>query len=134
MAAVAGTFVKFDAVPTRKVVRITIEAPIERADEILKGLGGYPDPAKARWVGLAPLAVPPEEGGLKGGKLAQSAGIMCGEKAFQQFALEERSYDDPLMLIYDHCGVTSRAHLDHDEDAARAFKDLKTEYEVWLRH
>lgn len=130
--AVAGTFVKFDAVPTRKVVRITIEAPIEKADDILKELGGFPDPSKARWVGIAPLVGEPQENTLKGGKLAQSAGIMCGEKAFQQYT-ETIGFDKPEDAIYEWCGVTSRTHLDHDDEAARLFKDMKASYEAWLR-
>lgn len=131
MSAIAGTFVKFDSVATRKVARITIELPIEKADSTLKALGGFPDPANAKWVGVALLDSEPSENTLKGGKLAQTAGIMCNEQAFKDFA--EEHYHSPEELIYARCGVTSRAHLDHDEDAARAFRDLKTDYEVWCR-
>ena len=131
MSAVAGTFVKFDAVPTRKVVRITIEAPIEQADDVLRKLGGYPDPANAKWVGIAPLSAKPDNA-LKGGKLAQSAGIMCAERAFQQFC-DASNADEAAEWLRARCGVTSRAHLDHDETAARAFRDTKLEYEAWLK-
>lgn len=131
MMAVAGTFVKFDAVPTRKVVRITVEAPIEQADSILHSLGGFPDPANARWVGIAPLASKPSNT-LKGGALAKSAGIMCEERAFQQFA-DAANAEEAAEWLRMKCGITSRAHLDHDENAARAFRDLKSSYEAWLK-
>ncbi len=131
MSAIAGTFVKFDAVATRKVARLTIELPIEQADSTLKELGGFPDPANAKWVGIALLDGEPSENTLKGGKLAQTAGIMCNEQAFRDFA--EARHHTAEGLIYARCGVMSRAHLDHNEEAARAFRDLKTEYEAWLK-
>lgn len=131
MNVVAGTFVKFDAVPTRKVVRIAIEAPIEQADEILRKLGGYPDPSNARWVGIAPLKAEPENT-LKGGKLAQSAGILCSERAFQQWC-DASNADEAAEYIRTRCGVKSRAFLDHDESASRHFRQMKLEYEAWLK-
>ncbi|MGN6539102.1 MAG: hypothetical protein ACTHKQ_25675, partial [Mesorhizobium sp.] len=120
MAAVAGTFVKFDAVPTRKVVRITIEAPIEQADDVLRKLGGYPDPANAKWVGIAPLAAKPDNA-LKGGKLAQTAGILSSERLFQMWVETEKMFldhdqdasENAAAFIRQRCGVSSRAHLDH---------------------
>ena len=131
MTAVAGTFVKFDAVPTRKVVRITIEAPIEQADGILRNLGGYPDPSNAKWVGIAPLAAKPQNI-LKGGKLAQSAAILCDQRAFQQWC-DTSNADEAADYLRERCGVETRAHLDHDEEAARIFRDMKLEYEAWLK-
>lgn len=131
MGAVAGTFVKFDAVPTRKVARITVEVPIEKADETLRSLGGFPDPANAKWVGIALMASAPSNT-LKGGALAKSAGILSSEKAFQQWcdATDEEGAAD---YIRTRCGVDSRAHLDHSDEAARLFRDMKLEYQNWLR-
>ncbi len=131
MSAVAGTFVKFDAVPTRKVVRVTVEAPIEQANDILRNLGGYPDPANARWVGIALLKAEPENT-LKGGKLAQEAGILCTQKAFHQWC-DATDVDGAADYIRTRCGVSSRAHLDHNQAAAREFHELKREYNAWLK-
>lgn len=132
MTAVAGTFVKFDAVATRKVVRLTIEAPIEKADAILRDLGGYPDPAKAQWVGVAPLSGEPKQDTLKGGKLSQMASIICNEKAFWQFSKTD-SAKAAADYLRRECQITSRAHLDHDDDAAVKFKEIKQSYDAWLR-
>lgn len=131
MSAVAGTFVKFDAVATRKVVRLTVEAPIEKADEILRQLGGFPDPANAQWVGIAPLESEPKANTLKGGKLAQSAGIMCGEKGFWQFS-KTSSAIEAADYLKRECRISSRAHLDHDDDAALIFREIKRSYDAWL--
>lgn len=130
--AVLGTFVKFDAVPTRKVVRITVEAPIEQADQILQSLGGFPDPSNAKWVGIAPLKGQPSENTLKGGALAKRAGILCNERGFQTFCNADTP-DEAAEFLYQNCNVTSRAHLDHDDEAARLFRDIEIDYRNWLK-
>lgn len=135
MSAIAGQFVKFDAIPTRKVVRVVLEMPIEQANDVLAKLGGYPDAANAKWVGAALLSGHPSENTIKGGRLAQRAGILCTEGAFQVFASERSSVpadeNGAKQFIYLSCGVTSRAHLDHDDDAARKFHELDQEYKAW---
>lgn len=131
MAAVAAQFVKFDAVPTRKVARITLEIPIEHANHVLNELGGFPDAANAKWIGCALMKSEPTDT-LKGGKLAQRAGILCNEGAFVTFA-RDQGYDNPVEFIYALCRITSRAHLDHDDEAAKAFRDLDLSYQAWMR-
>jgi hypothetical protein len=131
LTAIAGTFVKIEPVATRKVVRLHIECPIELANDILKSLGGYPDPANAHWVGIALLKEEPQNT-LKGGKLAASAGILCTEGAFLQWC-DATGADAAADYIRQRCGITSRAHLDHDEGAAREFREMKREYEAWLK-
>lgn len=130
MAAIAGQFVKFEAVPTRKVVRVVLEMPIEQANDVLGKLGGYPDAANAKWVGAALLVDEPAENTMKGGKLAQKAALLCQEGAFKRFS-EQNGYADPVKLIYARCDVTSRAYLDHDDDAAKQFHELTLEYDAW---
>lgn len=130
-SAIAGQFVKLDAIATRKVVRLSIEIPIEHADRAISALGGYPDPANAKWVGIAPMDVPVENT-MKGGALAQAAGIICNEGAFKQYA-KENGYDSPEEYMYAICGVESRAHLDHNKHAAACFRALRTSYDNWLK-
>ena len=133
MSAVAGTFVKFDAVATRKVARIIIEVPIEGANQALNALGGFPDPANAQWVGIAPLDDQPKQSTLKGGKISQCAALLCDEGGFKAYCEEVLDRSDPRKVILDCCHITSRAHLDHNEDAAKAFSDLRNSYEAWRR-
>ncbi len=73
----------------------------------------------------------------KGGKLAQRAGILCEELGFRRFLADRTgrqhvlSPEEAKQVIYSACGVTSRAHLDHDDRAARCFHELDTEYSAW---
>ncbi len=59
-SATYGTFCEARPVRTRKVVQFIIEVPVERANSALKALGGYPDAANPRWVGMALLKNNPE--------------------------------------------------------------------------
>ena len=49
--------------------------------------------------------------------------VLCGDV----IDTEERA----ASFIRSECGVTSRAHLDHDKDAARAFREMTLEYDNW---
>lgn len=131
MTAVAGTFVKFDAVPTRKVVRVIIEVPIEKANSTLEALGGFPDPANAQWVGIAPLDGQPVQNTMKGGKLSQRAAMLCDEGGFRAYCEEVHNNYDPRDLILTRCNISSRAHIDHNDEAAAIFRDLCNAYDAW---
>jgi len=74
----------------------------------------------------------------KGGELARQAGILCSDERFREWIYitgrwaeqygdefakpdRERAAD----YIRNLCGVTSRADLDHNEEAAEEFRELK---------
>lgn len=130
-SAIEGQFTKMETVATRKVVRLHIECPIEKADEILRVLGGFPDPSNAQWIGMAPLNVE-RESVLKGGKISQAAGIMCAERAFQQFC-DASDAEEAAAWLRQRCGIKSRAHLDHNDEAAKQFREAQAEYQAWLK-
>jgi len=67
----------------------------------------------------------------KGGDLSRRAALLCGSKGFWTF-LEVSGEDKAKATIYAICGITSRAQLDHQPDAAKAFRDLEAEYTLWL--
>jgi hypothetical protein len=69
---------------------------------------------------------------LKGGPLAQRAGILCNEGGFRVF-IGATDKDHAATIIRERCGITSRAQLDHVEEAARKFRDLSRDYDAWLR-
>lgn len=141
MTAISATFVQLRPINGRKVVQIVLEAPNEHADAILQALGGYPKPDDPQWVGVAPLdaeaAQKPAEK-PKGGKLAQRAGILCGEPRFWRY-LEEvhdlRCSDaaDAANHVRVWCKIDSRAQLDRQHTAGRVFEDLFSSYAMWLR-
>lgn len=142
MTAISAQFVKLQPVQTRKVVQVILEAPEEQADAILSALGGYPKSDNPQWVGVAPLeaeaAQKPAED-RKGGKLAQRAGILCGEPAFQKYITDDQGYNgvdsdkkaaEWLRFV---CCVDSRADLDHDAKGAAVFRDIERGYRDWMR-
>ena len=53
MSAILGTFADARAVKGRSVFQIIVEVPLENADKALQALGGWPQPATERWVGVA---------------------------------------------------------------------------------
>lgn len=83
--AVLGTFSDAKAIKGRSVFQIIIELPIEQADKALKLLGGWPQPAESRWVGVA-LSAPERE------KIAEPSPQAAGGHArAQALTPEERS-------------------------------------------
>jgi hypothetical protein len=128
-AAIDAVFVDYRRIKGRKVHQIIFEVPSEKWQECYSVLG-EPSIDGSEWFAVAKMVgVTSQE--AKGGKLAQRAGILCNEGAFKVFCKEEHGCDDPAEAIYAVCGVTSRAHLDHDETAGRAFLDMAEHYKVW---
>lgn len=126
--AIEATFSDYRRVKGRKVHQIIFEVPSEKWPEAYRVLG-EPSIETSEWFAIARMiGAKPET--AKGGKLAQRAGILCDEGGFKAFAAEKHGLD-AKELIYRLCGVQSRAHLDHDEDAGRAFLELVREYEAW---
>lgn len=128
--AIPARYADWRPVKGRKVLQLILEVPLERQGEVLTMLGA-PLPDRDIQVAIAIMS-DQADGSFKGGKLAQSAGILSNERGFQQWS-DTDNPDDAAVFIRQRCGVESRAHLDHDDTAARAFRDMKLEYENWLR-
>lgn len=128
-AAISATYVDYRRIKGRKVHQVIFEVPSEKWSEAYRVLG-EPTIETADWFAIAKMVgAEPEK--TKGGKLAQRAGILCQEGAFKIFCFEKLGRSDPAQAIYARCGITSRAYLDHDDAAARAFQDLISEYDAW---
>lgn len=78
----------------------------------------------------------------KGGPLSQSAAMLCDTQEFRCFLLEKilgmpgrnfKSFPETHWadVVRKYCGVTSRAELDHNEQAAKLFHKLVAEYRAW---
>ena len=139
--AILATFTDLKPIKGRKVVQIVLEAPMEKADEVLAALGGYPQSDNPQWVGVAPIdpeaSQKPQEK-PKGGKLAQRAGILCGEGAFRKFMFmkfgkSSTGPDGIAVQLRSICGISSRADLDQDKEAADRFLSLEADYRDWMR-
>ncbi|PWJ93602.1 hypothetical protein C8D77_101281 [Mesorhizobium loti] len=73
----------------------------------------------------------------KGGKLAQTAGIICAERGFWKFLAEKydariETADAAAEWLRAQCGVASRADLDHEPLKAETFRDVEKAYRFWL--
>jgi hypothetical protein len=136
--AFKGDYVDLKFIKTRKVAQVHIEIAIEEAAQFIAAFGA-PNPSSGIPIAMAridPNAVPER----KGGKLAQRAGILCNEGAFWKF-LNERytregdyveSINRAAIEVRKICEISSRLQLDHDEEAARKFKDLESSYKAWM--
>ena len=74
-----------------------------------------------------PAQQPEEE--LKGGPMAQAAGMICNTELFQQFADGTGAAADELVRTY--CNIKSRRELDHNVEAARRYGQLMTRFRDW---
>lgn len=129
-AAIQATYADYRRVKGRKVLQIILEVPLEQAQQVHDAFG-EPMPDGSTWVAVALLnkTVATER---KGGALAKKAGILCNEGGFQKYLGAEDAHE-AAELVRAHCAIRSRADLDHDANAARAFNQLETDYELWLR-
>lgn len=128
-AALRMTYSDIKTVKTRSVYQVVLEGPLEEMEAAMQMLGA-PNPKAERWVAVAVLKEGAAE--VKGGKLAQRAGILCNEGGFQRF-MDTNNAEDAAEAVRQHCGVTSRAHIDSSDGASRKFLDLVGDYDLWLR-
>lgn len=137
--AILGTYSDFKLVKTRSVVQVVIEVPVERAKEVTDLLG-MPMPGGEIHIGFARVDLTKASDPVKLPRLgnAQMAGILCNEGGFRKY-LSERSgkpipdADAAAVVVRFACSVKSRADLDTDTHGAQLWRDLKAEYEMWLR-
>lgn len=149
-AAIDGDYADFRIVKTRSVAQVTIEFPIEQAQEIVRFFG-VPMPSKpvrlavARLAGApqieasaTPVGEEPEPRRWSNLKRAQQAGIRCAEKSFQAFLREQgqpqvTDTDKAAEYVRMVCGnLHSRAELDTRETAGRLWNDLDGRYRAWM--
>lgn len=126
---IKASYTEIKMVKTRSVYQVVLEEPLEQMEDAIKMLG-IPKPGSETWVAVAMLNETAAEG--RGGKLAQRAGILCNEGAFNAWA-KDAGFEDGKAYIYFRCNVTSRAQLDHNDEAATAFHDMMSEYDLWMR-
>ena len=136
-AAMQADFVDLKFVKGRKVMQVILELPIEAGAAFVAAFG-TPNPSTGIPVALARIDVNAKPEKPKGGKLAMRAGILCNEGGFQKFLSEHDPFYDVVSAeraaetVRGKCKVSSRADLDHDEEAARRFRELEAEYHAWL--
>ncbi len=143
-AVIDGCFAEAKAVKTRSTFQIVVEVPIERADEALKALGGWPQPGQEKPVAVALLRSggdaqpePKEDKPKAPMKLSQQAGMLCNDPVFQRFVSEQYfagapiNTDEVVEVVRHRCEVQSRSEFDTDEAAARRWRKLHADFEAW---
>lgn len=144
-AAFKATLVDFKNIRTRKLVQIVFEAPIEDADRILAGLGGYGTLGKESWWAVARLDAEPASEPVKPEKrrrlwdelsYAEQAGIRCGEESFKRWALEAKfahPNTDIAEVVRRYCRVSTRAEIRQGNAAGTRWEFLESNYQSWLK-
>jgi hypothetical protein len=133
-----ATYADLKTVKTRSTCQLILELPIEALTDVVALLGA-PVPGNEVWVAVArlrPEAVQQEPEQLEPPRplksLAQIAGIICNEQAFWKY-IDVTNAAEAAEYVRGHCNVSSRAALDHNPDAALAFRTLRTDYGLWLQ-
>jgi hypothetical protein len=139
MDALRATYADIKTVRTRKVYQIVFEGPIEEMGMAM-ALFGPPSPDAEVWAGIARLR--PEaarsEPENKARPLSQIAAFHCNKPLFRQFLAEKigkpvHGADEAADVVREQCGVRSRTELDSNEVAARHFRNLKADFDLWMR-
>jgi hypothetical protein len=133
-AATQGTFADFRLIKGRKVCQIVIEVPIEQADQALAALGGLPQPATEAWVAIARLETRTRVVPIKpdNTKLSLEAALRCREPIFQRY-LNVSDENEAAEVVRKACGISSRAGLNTDPEAARRWRTLDGLFLAWKR-
>jgi hypothetical protein len=143
--AVLATFSDARPIKTRSVLQLVFEVPIDRADEAMKFLGGFPQPAEERWVGIA-LALKEREKIEAPAKerkpfhelrASAQAGIRCGEPEFWKYLEETVEYacsdsDGAADVVRKICKVQSRSEFDVNGIARQRWNLMESGYQAYL--
>ena len=135
-AAFRATIHGLRTVPSRGVLQVTIEAPIEQLQHVAKIA------EHGKWVAVARIAetaavVPAEKErrAFTDMSPAQQAGMLCADRAFRLFLAEK--FDMPLPdpeeaanVIRHHCKVKSRKDITADN---AGWSDIVLAYRLWQR-
>lgn len=143
-AVVAGEYVTFKHVKTRKVVVLEIEVPEEGFQEVITKLG-MPVGGESKPVAVALLdkealnqsdLTPKEQ--TEGEKLRTRAVLLCKSGEFPAFvnhslpsSVGTPSESECAWFIRNACGIGSRSVLTTNLEAQAKFKQLLEQFESW---
>lgn len=147
LAAIEGQLVDAKNIAVHKTLRLSIDVPVERAQDVLAAFGW---PTMASPVPVALARILPESERKKEPQpdkpkrnwnelsRAQQAGIACNEKGFWTFLGERHATyvngaDDAADIVRKLCDVGSRSQIDGNEKAVARWDRLHSEYHLWLR-
>lgn len=128
LATFSGTIGRVSTVPSRGVVIVSVEAPLEHHGLVARiavhgqhvAVAAIQAPEekpaeKKRWNDLTPQA---------------QAGILCADPEFQNF-LDASDESNAAGIIYQLCNIVSRSELSTNSRAAREWSSLVNDFRVW---
>jgi len=142
-AAFQATVHGFRTIPSRSVVSITIEAPIEHHAEIARIA------VHGAWVAVARLeepkadkqpSAPKDKKNWRDMPKSQQCAIRCGEPIFWAFLKEQHSdiiefaptnTDECAQVVRSMCAIDSRKELDRDHAAGMFWFNLDQSFAAW---
>ncbi len=160
-AAFQACYADWRLIKTRKVVQIILEVPTEDADLAYQVLGGMPNFAESKWVGVAALqpnlidpgvGLPPgrEADGAQprkvpaaapASRLIKLAGMACNEPLFWKYLMTlgyDISGDDPKLAreqarsaVHAECKVNSRKEFIEGTPAGKRWLWLYDAFALW---
>ncbi|MCP4990553.1 MAG: hypothetical protein GY928_32290 [Colwellia sp.] len=139
-AAISATYVNYKRIASRKIMQLHFEVPLEQWPEFYKVLG-EPNIDTSQWFAIAKMdakepSPTPED---TGANLTANAAIMLGEGSFQKFLSSrypvtcldrDSDFDKVLKEVLK---ITSKRELNTDPAAAIRWRDLRAEYEAWMK-
>lgn len=139
-AVTKATFADYKRVKSRKVHQVIFEIPSELWPEAYRVLG-EPSIETDQWFAIARMALTtpaptPQE---KGKNYAANAALLLQETPFRRFLAEP--YQGIQVLDFDmadaelkqRLGIKSKSELNSDPAAAQHWRELRGEYETWMR-
>lgn len=146
-AAITATLVDVRNIAAHKCVRLEVHVPVEQAQKVMEAFG-WPTMADPVHVALARLDLSAQKPAEKPKRafnelpLSQQAGIRSTDSSFFAFlsyrfkkvGLElEYTADAAANFIRAECGISTRAQLDIDPEAAAKWRKLDDAYVLWTR-
>lgn len=150
MTAIKGDYRTHKHIPSRSCYQLIIEVSEEEFPKVCDTLG-YPRTGENTYVGIAlldkqiyhkpPVAGKSDIQQTEGEKLRTRAGILCGDRQFQEFAsgniarefgtITTDMRQQALDIIYGFCEIESRTELVDNIDAQHNFKMLLKKFDAW---
>lgn len=137
-AAILATYADYRRIPTRKVLRLILEVPIEHEAETFQKIG-FPGSHGDVWCAIA-RTIPPQERTEpppKPSHAVREAGILCGDPEFWEFLTDMwgtapvESEAVAASYVRKQCGVESRRDITPGSEAEKRWGRLILDYGQW---
>lgn len=132
-AVLSAIYTDYKRIPSRGVLQLIFEVPIEMEGHVHALIGVPGSPGKGRYFALAALTKPPgakRPSEAKGDSLTREIAILCKAPAFQEF-IAERGSPDSAEYVRRWCKVESRAQIVLGSEAAKRWYKLDEAFGEW---